>query len=404
MNSSLLPRDLSGRIPELDGLRGIAIGMVLVYHFFLIPVVQRPGTPLAYALVPGRLAWSGVDLFFVLSGFLIGGILLDAKRSTNYFQVFYLRRFFRIVPAYLVLLGIVFLITRMVGIGAAPRFAWMVEGKSAPLPWISQLLFLQNFWMAVSNSMGAVGVTWSLAVEEQFYVTLPLLIRVLSPRQLVRTAVLVIVSAPILRSVLIWFWPDYGWSRLVLMPCRADALMLGVLGAIMLRDPDWLARLTNNRSAFRFVLLVLSLGCAVLTLVCPGGLSTGMQTVGYTWLAMFYDCVLLYVLTNRSGWIGWFLRWSWLGWLGAIAYGTYLFHWYIMETVYMIFRGHEAKILSLLDLRVTLISVIATLVICWLSWVCFEKPLVRLGHRTRYKFAAEPQAASGQLGLEAASK
>src|SRR5260370_41846538 len=90
--------DLSGRIPELDGIRGIAIGMVLIAHFFL--VVSRPGSALAYALVPLRLDWTGVDLFFVLSGFLIAGILLDARGSSNYFRVFYTRRFFRIVPIY----------------------------------------------------------------------------------------------------------------------------------------------------------------------------------------------------------------------------------------------------------------------------------------------------------------
>jgi len=77
------PVNLSGRVPELDGIRGIAIGMVLIAHFFL--VVSRPGSPLAYALVPLRLDWSGVDLFFVLSGFLIGGILLDAGNLQTIF-------------------------------------------------------------------------------------------------------------------------------------------------------------------------------------------------------------------------------------------------------------------------------------------------------------------------------
>src|SRR6266853_6247934 len=90
--------DLSGRVPELDGIRGIAIGMVIAGHFF--EIVSRPGSRLAYALVPLRLTWSGVDLFFVLSGFLIGGILLDARDSPTYFRTFYMRRVFRILPVY----------------------------------------------------------------------------------------------------------------------------------------------------------------------------------------------------------------------------------------------------------------------------------------------------------------
>src|SRR6267378_3037670 len=77
----------STRIPELDGMRGIAIGLILVYHYFLLPLSPHVGSALWYVQSCGRLAWTGVDLFFVLSGFLIGGILLDARESSNYFQV-----------------------------------------------------------------------------------------------------------------------------------------------------------------------------------------------------------------------------------------------------------------------------------------------------------------------------
>src|SRR5271157_2369587 len=94
----------SGRIPQLDGLRGVAIGLVVLYHYFSLHFTTLPGTLSWYLLYPARFGWSGVDLFFVLSGFLIGGILLDAKGSRNYFKVFYTRRFFRIVPLYIALL------------------------------------------------------------------------------------------------------------------------------------------------------------------------------------------------------------------------------------------------------------------------------------------------------------
>jgi hypothetical protein len=90
----------TSRIPELDGLRGIAIGMVIVWHYFSTVVQASLGSSLSYLVAATRLTWSGVDLFFVLSGFLIGGILLDAREATNYFRVFYRRRFFRIVPIY----------------------------------------------------------------------------------------------------------------------------------------------------------------------------------------------------------------------------------------------------------------------------------------------------------------
>src|SRR5882762_4774863 len=146
----VLPLNLSGRISELDGIRGIAIGMVLIAHFFL--VVSRPGSPLAYALVPLRLDWSGVDLFFVLSGFLIGGILLDAREASNYFKVFYTRRFFRIIPLYTACLVGAFGLYLLALGGIANRIAWMYDGK---LPWGLYPLFLQNFWMAAYTATGA---------------------------------------------------------------------------------------------------------------------------------------------------------------------------------------------------------------------------------------------------------
>jgi len=161
------------RVPELDGLRGIAIGPVLVYHFFLIPSNPQPGTFFAYLLVPGRLAWSGVDLFFVLSGFLIGGILLHERDSPNYFRAFYTRRFFRIIPMYTVTLVFFYGLMFIVRAGYAKNFASMLNDQ---LPWYSYPVFIQNFWMMFRDTLGpsTLGVTWSLAIEE-LYLTLPLL-------------------------------------------------------------------------------------------------------------------------------------------------------------------------------------------------------------------------------------
>ena len=172
------------RIPELDGIRGnIAIGPVFLAHFLMIS--SRPGSALAYALVPLRLTWSGVDLFFVLSGFLIGGILLDAREAANYFQVFYRRRFFRIIPIYAVLLSVVVFTMYLASAGQIAKYDAVLSG---PLPWPYYPFFLQNIGMSVHNSWGnfPLGVTWSLAIEEQFYLTLPLLVRFLSRRALLR--------------------------------------------------------------------------------------------------------------------------------------------------------------------------------------------------------------------------
>src|SRR5580704_17224190 len=99
-----LPLELTRRIPELDGLRGIAILLVLMFHYCQNILNPQVGFVPRFLDAALRLSWSGVDLFFVLSGFLIGGILIDARESSNYFRVFYMRRFFRIVPVYAVFL------------------------------------------------------------------------------------------------------------------------------------------------------------------------------------------------------------------------------------------------------------------------------------------------------------
>ena len=151
-----------------------------------------------------RLSWTGVDLFFVLSGFLIGGILLDSRASTNYYSVFYKRRFFRIIPIYLVALLVV---PVLVSLGQGPEASRLRMAHLEGAPWYAYLTFTQNFWMAHAGTLGCNGLamTWSLAVEEQFYLTVPLYIRALSRRWLTRFLVIGICSAPLLRILLLRF-------------------------------------------------------------------------------------------------------------------------------------------------------------------------------------------------------
>ena len=162
-------RDFSHRVPELDGIRGTAILVVVIFHWIALPGVY---------ILPERLerllsfGWSGVDLFFVLSGFLIGGILFDARDATNYFKVFYMRRFYRILPLY----GAICLSTVAIFYVHLSTHAWLFD--RAKIPWYAYLTFGQNFWIVTFRTLGnwPLAVTWSLAVEEQFYLTLPFVI------------------------------------------------------------------------------------------------------------------------------------------------------------------------------------------------------------------------------------
>src|SRR5712691_11866784 len=285
--------NLSERIPELDGIRGIAIGMVLIAHHF--EVVSRPGSGLAYALVPLRLDWSGVDLFFVLSGFLIGGILLDARESSNYFRVFYTRRFFRIVPIYAVLLLSASFIRHLADAGTIRGFNEIFVGR---LPWWYFATFLQNIGMSIHKTWGTfpLGVTWSLAVEEQFYLTLPLLIRFLNRRALLRFMLFAIAGAPLLRAFFFHRDPLNFFPWYTLMPCRADSLLLGVLGAIVLREPRVRGWLLDHRRFSTLTLGFFLAGTAFLGWRSPTPFGRLMVTAGFTWLGLTYLAFLLYAL------------------------------------------------------------------------------------------------------------
>ena len=387
-SSPPIPR-ATDRIPELDGLRGIAIGLILILHFFQNTLNPQAGVVPRYLAAATRLTWSGVDLFFVLSGFLIGGILLDARTAPNYYRVFYARRLFRIVPIYIVFLAAYAVLVYVLPLVSHADLSWLLD---RPQPWYAYASFTQNFWMATSGKIGtgALAVTWSLAVEEQFYLTLPLLVRVLPLSRLFRFLLAGIFAAPLVRTLLFYSIPGSSIAAYVLMPCRADALLLGVLAAILLRDPEWRERITRARLFFALAFPVLLFGIAYFTKAAWFVYSPLMVSVGLTWLPFFYFCVLLFALTQRESWLSAVLRNPALCWLGAIAYGVYLFHQTILGAV-LSFLGSGAPLIARLqDLPVFALALAVTLLFARLSWIYFERPLVHLGHSWKYDNASAP--------------
>jgi len=396
MRSSLsggLPNTLRdcNRIHELDGLRGVAIGMVLLCHFFQIPLAVRPASALSYAQAAARLSWSGVDLFFVLSGFLIGGILLDSRASTNYYSAFYRRRFFRIVPIYLVTLLLTGVLISSELRSASEPFKWLtMEGA----PWYAYLTFTQNFWMAHAGSFGSngLGMTWSLAVEEQFYLMVPLYIRALSRRWLTCALVIGICGAPVLRILVLQFRSENWVGTYTMMFCRSDALLFGVLAAVLLRNERWRERIRGARLTFSVLVPILLLGLAFLTLQAGGLKSSLIKSVGFTWIAIFYVTILLFVLTRPESVLTKALRMRWLCWLGTLAYALYLFHTGIQFLLFGLIFWHGPLLNSIPTLLVTLAAIALTFLLATLSWRYFEQPLLRIGRRSNFEFgAAETQ-------------
>jgi peptidoglycan/LPS O-acetylase OafA/YrhL len=371
------------RIPELDGLRGLAILLVIVCHYVASAEYGTTNFWLGHFLRALSVGWSGVDLFFVLSGFLIGGILIDSSSSPAYFRTFYLRRVYRILPIYY---GWIFLYAVIVAVGVyvLPAGELPVAKKDlAVVP--TYLLFLQNMIYSPSPfEWRWFVVTWSLAVEEQFYIFAPPLIRFLSPKRLVYVLGAVICIAPILRYLAFRYLRDLYYLPQYAMPCRADALALGILAAVAWRWPAFRAHLENNPGLLQRTVsyMLVLLAMLMLWLARPNGIVT--FSIGYTALAVFYTSLMLLAISQRQGVIARMMRARWLRYLGGISYCVYLIHLTMNEWAHRILLGRAPRISDLKGISVTLLAGLLTWFIASLSWKYFEKPLIEKGHRYSY--------------------
>jgi peptidoglycan/LPS O-acetylase OafA/YrhL len=371
------------RIPELDGLRGVAITLVIVMHYFTAAVMAYRPHPLAYLQIATRLSWSGVDLFFVLSGFLIGGILLDARGSANYFKVFYVRRACRILPVYLAFCGGIVFCYFFVFPSHRPLMDWLF---GSPMPWYSYSTFTQNIWMSRLNYFGpaSLSILWSLAVEEQFYLTLPAVIRFVRSPLLPYVLGAGILAAPAFRIWIILFRSHSQIAPYVLLPSRMDGLLLGVLVAYLFRKPGFWEAAYSRRKALWGLFAFLAAGLVYFTST-SSSFSTPTASIGYDWLALFYLAALILALVDKQSWLARMLRWRWLMALGTIAYSAYLCHYVIYGLCMAYIRGHVGGLDNLPDLLVTLFALGLVILFASLSWRYFEKPIVRWGHRLQYR-------------------
>jgi peptidoglycan/LPS O-acetylase OafA/YrhL len=378
--------DWSVRIPALDGLRGIAILLVLLRHAIFgvtsVQGIEAHSRFASFVIACGQLSWSGVDLFFVLSGFLIGGILLDVRSSPRYFQTFYIRRAYRILPLYFLVIGLSLFPHLLVQFSAAHA----AHTTPLPLPWWSYATFTQNFWMACLGVFGpsGMGITWSLAIEEQFYLSIPLLIRNVRPRNLVIVLLMVIACAPWLRVLLHSSMTYPGLASYVLMPTRADSLCLGVLAALLMRNEVFWNWLQSNRRTLWSVTGVFFLGVAYMTWQGFDALSFAMTTWGFSWLATFYTCILLIAVSSSRGPVSRILQNPSLMRLGTLAYCSYLVHVAIMNALRHPLKAHFPEFPVAAWLVGGILGIGLTLAVAALSYKYFEKPLLKRGHRYSY--------------------
>ena len=337
------------RIGALDGVRGIAILLVFVNHAFKV-----------------KLTWAGVDLFFVLSGFLITGILLGVKhlRAGAYYGRFYGRRVRRILPPYLLLLAVT---PVFFGVGWL-RFGYMYA-------------FLMNFVTAFAiPHLSSLDVLWSLAVEEQFYLVWPVLVLLLSERALAWAVGVLMVAAPLLRYICSPEFSNYA-PVYMLTPFRMDLLAAGAgLALVWRKRREWIVRF----GGFGPLLSLGSLGVLAALSRKQGFSITANTPFANVWI---YEMtlvasagVVLWALSGRGSEV---LEWRPIRALGRISYSFYLIH----TTVLIVLERYLAGRWLVAGLTFGI-----SLMYSALSWRYFEQPMLYGGRRVQAEALAEERA------------
>ncbi|MEM6757488.1 MAG: acyltransferase [Planctomycetota bacterium] len=377
-------------VTALDGLRGAAVLAVVFYHCLYLPGDNAVVGFFNRLLLTG---WVGVDLFFVLSGFLITGILLDTRKSGGgYFVPFYARRLFRIFPLYFLLLAIVFIGLPLVAPGVVPEDAQ----RSQVWFWlhISNIYYALYYW-----SWGALSPTWSLAIEEQFYLVWPAVVLLCPPRALKWVCLGLAVMAFGLR--VLGRWADFGPVAIyVFTLTRVDGLALGAWVAIMVRDGAMLKRWGGP-----LITLAAVVGAGMVAFVCfydrIDNLGRGGQTIGYSAAAIaFAGLILAASGATHANRLQSLCAAGWLRFFGKYSYAIYLFHRPVESFVNRVEArlGWETQgTVPLALLHVGLVLGVTTLVSV-VTWYTFESRILKL--KRYFPYGAKPRRDAAAAGWE----
>ncbi|HZY82687.1 MAG TPA: acyltransferase [Cyclobacteriaceae bacterium] len=344
-------------IRALDGFRGMAIVMVLLFHLFPFFKLFSFG-------------WMGVDLFFVLSGLLITGILIDSKDEPNYYTRYIAKRVLRIFPLYYAFLVLFFVVFPLVGLAEQiPNFSYLTEHQ----PWY--WAYLQN-WLVLFDPdfppANFLSHFWSLAIEEQFYVFWPLVVYVTPRNKMLYVALAFIIVSLLLRITLIAF--DVSTVKAYVFTfSRLDGLCIGASIATMLRIPHLQEKLNHLTKPVMIV-------TAILTVAVIGvGRSVSFAhpafaTIGYTVIDLFFGACMVFALSTQPGNLIKGVAENFiLVFFGKYSYGMYVYHIPVYFLVQTFLKGVTEK-----PLIISLLALVATILVAMISFHGFEKHFLKL--------------------------
>jgi peptidoglycan/LPS O-acetylase OafA/YrhL len=368
----------SHRLPQLDGIRGIAILGVMLCHYTYDLPESPPHSALSRTAHALSFGWMGVDLFFVLSGFLIASILIANRGAANYFGAFYARRACRIIPLYAIVLALGILTDFSINMGAS------FPEKAQPISLLWYATFTQNMAPARLNGPIWFGPSWSLAVEEQFYLIAPIAIWFLSRRNLLVGLVVLAIAAPLLRLALHIVLSQSSFAAFAfILPARMDSLIAGVICAWLLSDETVELRVRDNLSRIKSVFLATSGLVAIFIAINWQQQSLSMDTIGLSVIACCGGSLLLICILDADGFLTKGMRIPALGWLGRRAYFLYVFHNVVPYSIFQLFG--RSTIASAADVALFGLAMLVLFAAAELSWRCIEKPLIDFGHRIQYQ-------------------
>ncbi len=379
---------MQNRIKELDGLRGVAVVLVMALHIFKRAAYFTKHPVLLAVSNLTTIGWVGVDIFFTLSGFLITSILLEAKSEVGYFRNFYARRILRIFPLYYFAIAFVLLFAPKV----EPEFTSQL-GTALPV----MLLYMQNWAMLFDgfHITQYLGITWSLAIEEQFYLLWPLIVFFLKKDQLIKVGAGYVFVSIAARVVGMMFWHDPGEAARFFYYTsftRFEEIIIGALLAIFVTYDH------GKDAIRRYSLPVFLASFAVFAGLCvlsfPDALHPEYANIplvigGYTSAAVFSAGLIGVFITHPPQNILKRLFQNPVAvFLGKYSYSIYLFHMTAALILLDVFwhsgmRGWKPYVLYVVT------TYIATVIISLITWNVLEKHMLRLKKYFEYKSPAE---------------